>query len=150
MSRPLFSDFLDNEETFSRCSDYWHELMTALARQFPTVDWHRGFAIEESHAPSPLLPLESRAVYESYSKFLRRAVQIYQFPPTGQNDDVIGAALKDIPAEDESNPPDSVLLINLTLTEATAEIAKDLLSAWVDPSTTVATMNIKLRPYSSS
>jgi hypothetical protein len=150
MTGSLFPHFRDNEEAFTECAAFWWRMFEELTSMHPAIDWEEGFTTHDPSPPLPPLPLDMRLVLEAYSRSLRRAMQIDQSGKPTEMGPVIRAYMKEIEAEVLGDPPDLLLVIRLELTTATAETARRIISAFVDPTSTRESLQAELETLNAA
>lgn len=134
--RTLFSGFLESEERFAACQAFWRVRWSALlSRAGRQDDWYDTFVTsattELSNQP---LPLDMRNMFEAYSPHMHRAVQVRQLSASDADElATVSFALKEVPPESESDPPDLLLLVFLVLTEETLATVESVFSVLTDP-----------------
>ena len=132
MVKKLFDDFLESEEQYKACERYWEQLVQDTATSLGQVgEWQRW--IFHGYADGTPLEQDGNPIFDGWSKELGRAFRIMQHRAIG-NDLEIAAWLKRY--EDEyTDLPANELVINLSLSQESAEIAKALLYKWMTPAT---------------
>ena len=130
MVHRLHTRFLDSEDEFVACQRFWRALLesvaSAAAQSGEWVSWRT-----EAFVNGTAFPREFRSVLEARSDRLQRAVQVLQHP-AGSDSAEIAAWFQDY-SDFQAVPPTSELVISLSLSRETAEYARRLLQAWLDP-----------------
>jgi hypothetical protein len=137
MARTLFGNFLSQGNEYRACEDYWRELVERVATSLgqpnewrPWIDRYRpdGSPVERDGNP----------IYDVRSIEKNRAVRIIQHACSG-SDVEIAAWVKTYEPEFVDLPGEE-LVINLCLSEESAELAAQLLNKWMDPTTPLESM----------
>jgi hypothetical protein len=137
MARALFANFLNQGDEYRACEEYWRELVERVANSAgqgnewrPWIDRYRpdGSPVEQDGNP----------IYDVRSVTVNRAVRIIQYVCSGA-DVEIAAWVKTYELEFVDLPSEE-LIINLCLSEESAELAAQLLSKWMDPTTQLESM----------
>ena len=142
MVHTLFEDFLENEERFQACRDYWEELVEDVARSLGQAgEWKPWI----SRPPS--IDLDLLAIFDGCSDKLERAFRVLQYP-SGEDKVQIAAWVKsyeDPEYTDTVFPRVGELFINVSLSEESAQLARILLRRWMTPTTTIDDMESFIR-----
>ena len=137
MVHTLFEDFLDNEEQYHACERYWEELITNVADSLgQTGKWKR----EEWRYPDGT-PWErdGNPMFVARSEKRDRDIRILQHPAASEKQEIV-AYLKRYEEEYTGVPTRDELVINLGLSEESAQLARELLRNWMTPTMTVEEM----------
>lgn len=127
----MFPHFRESAELFEECSRFWEAMSARVTSALGAeVLWQRDMY---SYVNSPL-PLDMRVAYGARSFPLRRRLRIDQYSPAINDDEgLLEGIMKELPAEDDAPPPDTLLALPVLLTEETAALAERVLSIWMDP-----------------
>jgi len=139
MTRPLFEDFRDNPSTYRACEAYWQglldELMASLGQR---GEWRRW--IPQTYADGKTtIEKDGNPIFDGRSDRLNRAFRIIQQRLTNKDVPEISAWLKSYEPEFTELPRDE-LVVNLSLSVESADLARTLLRKWMEPATTPAEM----------
>ena len=137
MVNKLFESFLIDAEQYQACERYWAELISNITKSLgQTGEWARW--IPRHYADGTPFDLDGNPIFDGRSEKLNRAFRIIQHPAVG--DDIeIAAWIKSYEAEYSDLPRDE-LVINLSLSEGSAELSRALLQKWMMPETTMSEM----------
>ncbi|HSH82302.1 MAG TPA: hypothetical protein VLA19_27560 [Herpetosiphonaceae bacterium] len=142
MVRKLFEDFLDSAEQYEACELYWEQLVRDIAESLgQTREWQRW--IPRHYADGTPFERDGNPIFDGRSQELNRAFRIIQHPAVG-NDLEITAWLKSYEEEYADLPADE-LVINLSLSEESAQLTQALLRKWMTPTTTTEEMQSFIR-----
>jgi hypothetical protein len=143
MIRHIHKTFLDDSGQYAACEKYWERLIATLTTSLSQPnEWPRW--IPRSYAGGEPFELDGNPIIDGRSQRLDRAFKIMQHPPTTENEIEIAAWLKSYESEYTDMPRDE-LVINLALSEETAQLVEDLLAKWMNPTTTPGDMNRFIR-----
>jgi len=132
MSRILYTDFLSNEESYRASEKFWEDMVNSMAAtkdQFN--EWRPWMARTYGDGITPL-PRDGNPIWDAYSRKLDRAIRIIQHASDSGHVS-IGAWVKVEKEDDNIDLPRVELVIHLIL----SEIARKLLSKWMEPKTTI-------------
>ena len=134
MVRLLYEDFLESEEGYRACEAYWIQLVEEIAESLGQAgEWVRW--MPKTHFDRiPPDDGEANPIFDARSRRLDRAIQIIQYPMTDDKIEM-GGWVETRPAG-ESELPSEEMVIHLSLSEESAELAKGLLEKWMTPETT--------------
>jgi len=137
MVHNLFEGFLDSEEKYEASERYWEQLVQDVTKSLDQQgQWEdrmpRGYV---RWSPAEV---DGSPIFDGRSLKLDRGFRIFQQIPSGE-DIKIAAWLKSY-EEQYSHFPREVLVINLSLSEESAQMARNLLVMWMKPETTVEEM----------
>ena len=142
MTRRLFPDFLDNAEQYQASERYWEQLVGEVAESLGQPgEWHRW--IPRRYADGTPFELDGNPIFDGRSQRLNRAFRIIQHRPLG-NDIELAAWVKTY-EEEFTDLPREELVINLSLSEESTQLAKALLHKWMTPATTKDEMESFIR-----
>jgi hypothetical protein len=142
MVRKLFESFLDSEAEYLACEGYWETLVSDIAESLgQTNEWRRW--IPRQYANGTVMELDGNPMFDGRSDRLNRAFTIIQHRPTGDELE-IAAWMKRYEPE-YADLPGHELVLNLSLSEESAALARTLLRKWMSPDTTVDEMAEFLR-----
>jgi hypothetical protein len=133
MVHKLFENFLDDFGQYGSCEQYWHELVTRIADESGQHgQWKRWIPL---HYPNGT-PMErdGNPMFDGRSQQLDRAFRIMQHRST--SDEIELAAWITSNEEEFAELPRHELVINMSLSEESAQIAEELLRKWMAPATT--------------
>lgn len=150
MVKPIYEDFLDTPESYHACEDYWERLTTNLASAIGQAgEWYPW--ISRHYANGLPIELDMVPIWDGRSKRLDRGYRIIQHRPLKDDEIDFFAWLKQY-EEEYNDLPRSELVINLSLSEESANMAMELLRKWMDPKTTIEEMKRvieeSVQPYS--
>jgi hypothetical protein len=91
MVHALFADFLESEDKWEACERYWRNLAEDVATSLGQPSWAQWMSKYYGDGKS-LIDRDLRAMYSVRSEELDRAFRILQFPPEGNDEDVVMAA----------------------------------------------------------
>src|SRR5690348_682893 len=133
MATRLFESFLDDPEQYRDSEKYWELLVSSIANSLgQTGEWPRW--IPRQYADGTPMEADGNPIFDGRSERLDRAFRIIQHRPIG--DDVeIAAWLKTYEAE-YTDLPRHELVINLSLSQESADLARVLLRKWMSPEAT--------------
>ena len=138
----LFKDFLESDEAFSACVEYWERSVRDLSASLQqSAEWER-WALAQ-YADGVPFPEKWNPIFGGRSRRLNRAFRIIQHPP--ENDLVIGAWLYNYGEEWDADMPDSELFVSLSLSQESAVLAQALLCKWMSPDTYAQEMEVFIR-----
>jgi hypothetical protein len=135
MARRLFESFLEDPEQYRAAEQYWEALVANAAESMNQADeWHRWFPW--GYADGRPFPLEQcgNPIFDGRSDRLNRGFKIIQMRPVA-HDVEIAAWVASYEPED-TDLPRHELVINLTLTQESADLARLLLQEWMRAETT--------------
>lgn len=137
MVHKLFESFLDSEDQYRACERYWEMLVIDVAKSLGQPnEWPRW--IPRQYANGAAMELDGNPMFDGRSQQLNRAFRIIQHRAMG--DDVeIAAWLKTYEAE-YSDLPRHELVLNLSLSGESADLARRLIGKWMLPATTADEM----------
>jgi hypothetical protein len=137
MVRKLFESFLEDPEQYRAVEQYWEALVADIAESMNQAnEWHRWMPIRYADG----IPLEEpgNPISDGRSDALNRAFRIIQLGPPG--DDVEIAAWVTSYKPEDTALPRHELVINLGLTQESADLARLLLQKWMRRETTAEDM----------
>jgi hypothetical protein len=137
MVHKLFENFLDNTDSYEACERYWEKLIHDITHSLGQTDeWPRW--IPQCYANGTPMELDGNPIFDGRSQYLNRAFRIIQHEAVGEEIE-IAAWLKNYEEEYTELPRDE-LVINLSLSQESAQAAQSLLLKWMTPTTTVDEM----------
>jgi len=138
----LFEDFLDNEEQYHVCERYWEELVASVAESLgQTGEWKREIW---RYGDGTLWDLDGNPMFVARSEKRDRYIGILQHPAAADRLQIV-AYLKRYEEEYTGVSTRDELVINLGLSEESAQLAEALLLKWMTPGTTVDEMKSFIR-----
>jgi hypothetical protein len=133
MIHRLFENFLDDSEQYEAAVRYWEQLVWEIAESLgQRGEWQRW--VPRHYADGTPFELDGNPIYDGRSQKLNRAFRIIQHRPVGDELE-IAAWLKSYEEEYVDLPRDE-LVINLSLSLESAQMAQVLLRKWMTPTTT--------------
>ena len=124
MVHKLFESFLDDKDEYSACERYWESLVSRLEKALDQEgQWPRWIA--RTYADGSSMEPDGNPMFDGRSDSLNRAFTIIQHVPAG-NEVEIAAWVKAYEPE-YSDLPNEELVINLSLSEESAALARNLL-----------------------
>lgn len=133
MIHKLFESFLDNAAQYRACEEYWEALVSSITSVLGQAhEWRRW--IPQQYADGMPMESDGNPIFDGRSERLDRAFRIIQHLPVG-DDLEITAWLKSYEAE-YSDLPRHELVLNLSLSEESANLARILLQKWMLAETT--------------
>ena len=142
MAQKLFESFLDDPEQYRSAEQYWEALVADVAKSMnQTNEWRRWIPREYADG-TPMEP-DGNPIFDGRSDALNRAFRIMQHRPVG-NDVEIAAWVKSYEPEYSDLPRDE-LIINLSLSQESADSVRLLLQKWMRAETTPEEMTSFIR-----
>ena len=142
MVNRLFENFLNDPEEYQASERYWEDVVKSIAQSLGQEDeWNRW--IPRSYPNGTPVELDGNPIIDGRSMKINRAFRIIQHEPV--NDELELAAWLKSYEEEYSELPNEELVINLSLSAESAELAKKLLHRWMVPTTTVGEMQTFIR-----
>lgn len=130
---------------YRECEQFWKSLLNDVHMGTCTIgQWHRWVAdCHPGGTPFGLreFELDGSAIANGRSYATNRAYVINQQPPDNEYEYHVAAWINDYRYGYPSTWPVASLVIDLVLSEETAEIAKRLLIKWMYPETTIEDMS---------
>jgi hypothetical protein len=140
----LFGDFLETPEAYHACEQYWEQLVREIAVSLAQAgEWERW--IPRHFANGTPFELDGNPIFDARSKKLNRAFRIIQHRP--EKDELEIAAWIKTYEEEYIDLPRAELVINLSLSQESADVARRLLVLWMTPTTTVDEMQLFIRQH---
>ncbi len=137
MTHSLFADFVDDPDQYEAVERYWGNLVADIARNLgQTGEWPRW--IPRHFADGTPMDEDGNPMWDGRSRRLDRAFRIIQWPPDGDGVE-LSAWLQSFEEEYEAMPREE-LVLNMSLSEESAELARRLLYRWMTPETTYQDM----------
>ena len=139
MVRVLFEDFLETEQGYRACEAYWMQLIQAIAESLGQAGEWVGWLSRAHFEQVPPTDGEANPITSRRSRNLNRAFRVIQYPV---EDDklLIGGYVTSDPENEDYDLPRDEMVIQLSLSEESAEAARRLLAKWMIPETTPAEM----------
>ena len=136
MDHKLYETFLENPEVYRACERYWEDMISKIANDLGQsgqwVPWESRQWVDGSP-----MPLDGNPILHAQNKRLGRGFKIIQDRESdGQLD--IAAWLKINEEEYEDIVPRYELIISLSLSDQSEQMAQELLRKWMAPETTPA------------
>lgn len=141
MTQRLFANFLDSAEQYKASERYWEQLARDVANSLGQVDWQRW--IPRHNPDGTPVERDGNPIFDGRSQELNRAFRVIQHPPVGDELELV-AWLQSY-EEEYADLPRAELIINLSLSEESAQLANTLLRKWMTPTTTKDEMQVFLR-----
>jgi hypothetical protein len=143
MAKHLFEDFLTNPEAYERCVRVWENLMADRSESGGAIkEWRPWRPTTYGDGVTPL-PRDGQPIYNARSDRLQKAVAIYQGPPSREEVE-IAAWLTRFEYQNTEHSYTEELAINLSLSAESLEIARELITAWMDRGTSYDDMQRKI------
>jgi hypothetical protein len=147
MVRQLFGDFLENETSYRASEKYWSDLLREIEQVLGQVrEWESWIPRHYADGTTPI-ETPGNPICEARSQKFDRAFRLIQHAPTDDDLDV-SAWIKRYPEDegyDRTVFPADELFVALSLSEESVQIARDLLTKWMTPGTTVEDMDVFIR-----
>jgi len=142
MVQKLYQDFLESPDRYRACETYWEQLVDDVSKSLNQQgEWKRW--IPRHFADGSPFEMDGNPIFDGRSQKLSRAFRIMQHPPVG--DEIEIAAWLKAYEEEFADLPREELVLNLSLSEESAQLARELLGKWMKTSTTVDEMNQFIR-----
>jgi hypothetical protein len=137
---PLFPDFLESADSYDAAVAFWDRLVSDVERSLGQQDeWGRWIPLHYADGVTPMQK-DGNPIFDGYSQALGRAFRIIQQPPESDGLE-IAAWIKTYDLEGETTLlPASELVLNLSLSDESAEVARALLRSWMKPEITPSAM----------
>lgn len=133
MAHKLFESFLEDPEQYRGAEQYWEALVSDVAESLNQAnEWHRWISREYADG-TPMEP-DGNPIFDGRSDRLNRAFRIMQHQPIG-DDAEIAAWVKSYEPDYPDLPRDE-LIINLSLSQESADLVRLLLQKWMRVETT--------------
>lgn len=132
----LYPNFVHDEAELLRCEQYWVEVVRHACEKLGQSDDHwRSWMARFTGDGTPVYRLdpEAYAMIERRSRDGSRGFRVQHHAPRGNFGTIAAWLDRCLPG---SAGPEQELVISLSLTPATAELANRLLLKWMDPATT--------------
>ena len=144
MVRHIFRDYLLFEDQYEHVRAFWKDLVENEARRSAQDgEWQPW--IPRTFFDGTPIPVDTGPICDARSVDAKRALRILQGPPES-NDVEIAAWLTSFNYTDSGGPgPTDELIINLSLSEESAAIARTLIASWMDKRISLAEMELILR-----
>lgn len=145
MANHLLTGFLESEGQYGQAQEFWRKMVDDEARHVGQagewVSWRPQTFADGVTAQ----PRDGNPIYDARSERLSRALQVIQSPP--ESDDVELALWFGTFDYSESGGPGPTieLTLNLSLSEESAAIARQLVGMWMDPRVTREDVEQRLR-----
>lgn len=145
MVHKLFENFLDSAEMYEACTRYWnrliHDIEDSLGQNGEWQHW-----ILDRYPDGERVEMDGNPIYDGRSRKLDRAIRIVQHRSAGGDPEIVAWVEKH---EEEyyelSEFPRTELVLNLSLSEESGQIARQLLRMWMTPTTTAEDMKRFIR-----
>lgn len=137
MTKPLFADFLEDEQAYRAAEQFWQDLQQEIVRAVDASDdWRRYQPLYFGDGKTVMTP--GNPIWDARSDTLGRAFRIIQHAPASDIPEIAAWVER---YEDDiytgSAFPAIELVIALSLSEETAEIAREILERWMSETSTV-------------
>jgi hypothetical protein len=131
MTIHLFADFLESRERYAACEAYWRRLLDEVAIEAGRAnDWHPWQT--RTYMDGSPEPEDGNPILDARSETLGRAVRVIQHPPQGDGLE-IAAWLDDFDFSQDGGPGyTEELVINLALSDESAQEVRALMLQWMD------------------
>jgi len=140
----MFENFLEDVEQYAACERYWEQLAQEIAESLgQTGEWQRWIPRQTPNGTP--CELDGNPIYDARSERLDRAFRIIQH--SAVSDEVEIAAWLKSYEEEYIDLPRNELVINLSLSQESAQLAKALLYKWMTPDTTPSDMRSLIDEY---
>jgi hypothetical protein len=137
MVSQLFPDFIENPESYRASELMWERTVEDLAASMNQErQWKKW--IPRNFADGSLIEQDGNPIYDARNDSLNRAVRIIQHPPVGDDVEIVGW-VSDFDAEYDRFPKHE-LVLNLSLSEESLAVAREILRRWMSPDTTSESM----------
>jgi hypothetical protein len=144
VAHSIFVDFLDSADSYEACQKYWGRVIREVEASLgQSGEWQRWISPFYADGKTPM-ELEDTPIADGRSQRLNRAFRIMQHRPVDVDELEIAAWVKRYEPE-YTALPESELVINLSLSDESAETARRLLYKWMTPATTADTMKVFLQ-----
>ncbi len=147
----LFPDFLDNDASYEAVVSFWDRLVTTVERSVGQDDeWGRWIPLHYADGVTPI-DTPGNSIFDGLSQRLDRAFRIIQHRPTGDEPE-LSAWIKTYETFDDEPTllPTSELVLNLSLSDESAQAAETLLRTWMTPETRTTSSSATSSPSTSS
>jgi hypothetical protein len=130
MVHKLFEEFLDNPEIYKACERYWERLVRDVEESLnQTGGWERWLL---RHYPDGTpVEMDGNPIYDGRSRKNSRAFRVLQHRPVSDNLEIV--AWLETNREGYPEIPNAELVLNLSLSEESGQMARKLLSTWMMP-----------------
>jgi hypothetical protein len=142
MAQKLFESFLDDPEQYRAAEQYWATLVADVANSMNQTNEWRQWIPREYADGTPMEP-DGNPIFDGRSEKLNRAFRIMQHRPVGDDVEIV-AWVKSYEPEYSDLPHDE-LVINLSLSQESANLARLLLQEWMRAETTPEYMTSFIR-----
>jgi hypothetical protein len=142
----LFPDFLDNVDSYEAVVRFWDQLVTEVERSLGQEDeWGRWIPMHYADGVTPI-DTPGNPIFDGLSQRLDRGFRIIQHPPVSEEPE-LSAWIKTYEKFDDEPTllPTSELVLNLSLSDESAQGAEALLRTWMQPDTTPSTMEAVIK-----
>jgi hypothetical protein len=137
MVRKLYENFLDDRKQYKACEGFWEQLVQNIAESLgQTGEWQRW--IPRQYADGTPFELDGNPIFDGRSQKLNRAFRIIQHCAAGNELEI--AAWLNSYEEEYTDLPRHELVINMSLSQESAQLAEVLLRKWMTPTTTTDDM----------
>jgi hypothetical protein len=135
----LFRGFLDSPDEYKACEAFWQKLVEEILQSIgQSGKWPRWIPPTYADGKTLIEP-DGSPIFDGKSARLHRAFRVMQHPATTEDEPEIFVWLKSYEKEYEDLPRNE-LVLNLSLSTESADLARRLLSKWLAPATTVDEM----------
>jgi len=147
MTHKMFENFLEDVEQYAACERYWEQLGQEIAESLgQTGEWQQWIPRQTPNGTP--VEKDGNPIYDARSERLDRAFRIMQYRAVSDRVE-IEAWLKSY-EEEYTELPRNELVINLSLSQESAQLAKALLYKWMTPDTTQSDMRSFIDEYLAS
>lgn len=137
MARILYENFLSDSDEYSACEEYWQQLIAGIASALDqNSEWERW--IPRDRPDGSPVDRDGNPIYDSRSVRQGKGIRIIQHICSGPQVE-LAAWIKSY-EEEFVELPSKELVINLCLSEESANLAEALLSTWMSQDTDVESM----------
>jgi hypothetical protein len=144
MVQKHFNDFLNGPENYAACERHWEGVIREIEQSLvESGEWRRW--IPRYNVPWTSENADGGVIIDGRSEKLDRAFRVMLHRFVG-DDPWVAAWLKTY-EEEYVELPREELVISLSPSVESEQIAKNLLKLWMTPSTTLDQMQLAIRPY---
>jgi hypothetical protein len=139
MTRKMFENFLEDVVQYAACERYWEQLVQEIAESLgQTGEWQQWIP-RQSPNGTPY-EKDGNPIYDGRSERLDRAFRIIQHSAFSDEVEIV-AWLKSYEEFEYRDVPGNELVIRLSLSQESAQLARALLYKWMTPDTTQSDMS---------
>lgn len=139
MNRHLYKGFSSDASAFSAAREFWATSINDLVVGAHQVgQWVPWLSYDQTRSNTP----EEGPIFSTHSTRQKKALVLQQYEPT--TDNMVVSARIDIFGEGYLEDPIPYLLISCELSSLSAEAAKRLIAAWIQPDMTKEGMELEI------